>query len=112
MGGGAERVSDDKEGDIFVLGGGVDAVRLRLDHVAIGQDDVLAVESLLRVHAMRCTAVVHRPHVHREYGIQCGRRAGSIVNLRLNVFGKQRCCRNVRDGMESHEVLCKTAQTL
>lgn len=49
MGGGAERVSYDKEGDIFVLRGSVDAVRLRLDHVAIGQDDVLAVESLLRV---------------------------------------------------------------
>lgn len=49
MRGGAEGISDDEEGHIFVFGAGVDAVRLRLDHVTIGQDDVLAVESLLIV---------------------------------------------------------------
>lgn len=47
--GGAEGVSDDQERHVFVFGAGVDAVRFRLDDVAIGQDDVLAVESLLVV---------------------------------------------------------------
>lgn len=49
MRGGAQRVSYDEEGDIFVLGAGVDAVGFRLDDIAIGQDDVLAVESFLAV---------------------------------------------------------------
>lgn len=44
---GAERISHYKEGYVLVLGAGVDAVRLRLDHIAVGQNDVLAVESLL-----------------------------------------------------------------
>lgn len=47
--GGAEGVSYDEEGDIFVLGAGVDAVGFRLHNVAIGQHDVLAVEIFLAV---------------------------------------------------------------
>lgn len=54
---GAERISDDQEGDIFVLSAGVDAVRLRLHHVAIGQHDILAVESLLMAQRGRRSAV-------------------------------------------------------
>lgn len=53
MRGGAEGVSDHQEGDVFVSRARVDAVRLRLDDVAIGQDDVLAVKGLLVEQAQR-----------------------------------------------------------
>ncbi len=48
VGGGAERISHDQERHILVFGCGVDAVCFRLHHVAISQDDVLAVKRLLR----------------------------------------------------------------
>lgn len=44
---GTQRISHDKERHVLILGALVDAFRLGLDNIAIGQSDLLAVESFL-----------------------------------------------------------------
>lgn len=81
MGGGAERVPNHEERHIFVLGSGVNAICLRLHHVAVGQDDFFAVEGFLARHVCVMIYVTTRANTIIREWVQIRSECGKIMPL-------------------------------